>query len=373
MKRLFGIFEARTLLLAAVAMAVVSGYWAAVSLSKDYYVVSSPPGSVFSSEAEGLKVLYNYLEALDVPAQTLNSFEELPEGGTIVVAAQRALDRSPTAAESRALATWVEEGGRLVLAGHSAREVLRGARIGGGPAMAEETALAPRLPSIYADGVGEVFIGPERVLAEDAGWATHMKDISGQVLISRAYGRGEVVWLSSVYPLSNEGLGEADNARLATLLVASVTPVHFDEYHHGFVRGGGVWQRLGDGGRAASVIGLVALVLMLLSVSRRFGPAIEASEEPVARTGAYVESLAELYRKAGTRSSALASVEEGVRSALVRRHGSEEAGRKAHPEVASTLDSSAGLRESESITEERFVATARELARARQEVEGLDG
>ncbi len=373
MKRLVGPAGIRTLLAMGIALLVVFFYWAAVSLSKDYYVVSSPPGSVYSSEGDGLKVLFNYLDALDVPAYTLTSFEELPEDGTIVLAAARALDRSPTVAESRALAGWVEDGGRLVLAGHSAREVLRGARIGGGLMMAEEAAVAPRLPSMYADGVAEVLTGPERLLAEDAGWATHMKDGSGQILMSRAFGKGEVVWLSSLYPLSNEGLGEVDNARLATLLVASVRPVHFDEYHHGFVRGGGVWDRLGAGGRAASVLGFAALVLLLLAVSRRFGPAIEAADEPVARTGAYISSLAELYRKAGARSLALESVEEGLRLALVRRHGSEEAGLRAHPQAASLLDSSAELRRSDRITEDVFVTTARGLARARQEVEGLDG
>ena len=228
MRRLAGALDARTLIVAGLAVAFVAAYWAAVSLSEDYYVVESPPGSVFNADAAGLQVLYRYLDGLGVEVETLQQFEELPASGTIVVAAPAPFAKAPTAPEARRLAEWVEGGGRLVLAGAFARDVIRGYTPGAGFGVATESSMPLQLPSRYAIDVAEVKVGPERLLADDAGWATHMKDISGQVLVSRAIGAGEVVWLAGTFPLTNAGIGEADNARFATLLAAGPGPVYFD-------------------------------------------------------------------------------------------------------------------------------------------------
>ena len=230
-----------------------------------------------------------------------------------------------------------------------------------------------QLPSRYAIDVADVKVGPERLLADDAGWATHMKDISGQVLVSRAVEAGEVIWLAGVFPLSNAGIGEADNARFATLLAGGPGPVYFDEYHHGFVRGGGVWDRLGGGGRAAAVLAAAALALALTAAARRPGPAIEPLPERAVRRGAYVGALAELYRRAGARAAALRTLEEALRHALVRRWGTEAAGRAAAPAAARALEDSAALRAGAQIARDTFMDSARTLVRARREVEGLDG
>ncbi len=373
-RAIIGGLDVRTVIVVGLALAVVAAYAAAVSLSRDYYVVQSAPGSVHNPGDEGLSVLLRYLEALEVPAEALRAFDELPEAGTIVVAAERPLDKQPTAEEGRRLAEWVERGGRLVLAGPYAREALRGSGVDGGAiAGGPEAAFAPRLPSAYADGVREVTSGPGRLLVAGGAWATHLGDGSGQVMVTRPYGAGEIVWLASVHPLSNAGLAEADNARFATLVAAGAAPVWFDEYHHGFAEGGGVWERLGAGGRAASVLALVGLAIALAASARRFGRPIEPAEVPSARTGAYIGSLAELYRKAGARAEALETLEEGVRLALVRRHGGAEAGREAVPAAARAIDGSVALRESGQITPDRFRAAAGALARARREVEGSDG
>jgi hypothetical protein len=364
----------RVLFVVALAAVVVGAYWGALSLSRDYYIVQSPPGSVFNSEPEGLAVLYRYLEELGMPVATLHSFDELPAGGTIVVAADHPFVRSPTVAEGVRLSEWVEAGGRVVLVGPMARDVLSGAVVGGGtgPMVPDLLVLEPRLPSAYTDGVEGVLVGRERLLAENASWATHLGDGAGQVMMARAHGEGEIVWLAGILPLSNRGIAEEDNARFATLLTASEGPVYFDEYHHGFVSGGGIWQRLRAGGRAASVLVIVALGLMLFALAQRFGRAIEPAPIATARTGAHITSLAELYRKAGARPDALATLEEGLRLALVRRYGSEKAGRAANVAAAKALDDSVAVRTGGSISEERFKTTAGALARARREVEGLD-
>ncbi|MDP2181754.1 MAG: DUF4350 domain-containing protein [Actinomycetota bacterium] len=373
MRRLLGRLDARALVFMAAAVLLLVAYAVVVGLSKDYYLVSSPAGSTFDAEDEGTLVLLSYLRELGIEADTLQRFDSLPETGTIVVVASGKLEVEPTPGDGRRLARWVEDGGRLVLAGPHARDVLRGEPIGvrTGP-RGDAAALVPLQPSAYARGVKKVSVGPDRILADDASWVTHMKDMSGQVLVSRVYGAGEVVWLSSEWPLANAGIGQRDNARLATLLVAQSGPVWFDEYHHGFVRGGGAWERLGGGGRAAVVLAALAVAVLLLAAAQRRGPVIAPVEGRPARTGAYIGALAELYRKAGARSSALLSLAEGLREVLAQRYGTVEAGRSRHPDAAAALERAAGAAGTE-MTKEEFVAIARDLTRARREVEGRDG
>ncbi|PKQ29807.1 MAG: hypothetical protein CVT60_03525 [Actinobacteria bacterium HGW-Actinobacteria-10] len=366
-RRIAGRFDAPTLILVGVAIALVAAYWGIVKLSEDYYLVAAPPGSVFSSADDGFKILYAYLEELDIERDRLETFDELPEEGTIVVAASQPLEKRPSLYEIRLLRDWVRGGGRLVLVGQYAGQ-MAGDTLGGTTGAGQLTTLPLIIPSIYTQGVDEIEVGEERVLEAGAMWVTHAKDEAGQVLVSRAQGAGEVVWLSSLLPLSNEGLGQADNARLATLLTAISGPVYFDEYHHGFVKGGGLWERLGPGGRGASLLVMLGLAVLLYSVSRRPGPPIEMPVEPVARGGAYIASLAELYRKAGARTQALESLAAGLRGSLARRYGSVEAGMARHGETETVL----GLLGRE-MDEKQFVDTARRIARLRREVEGRDG
>ncbi len=343
-------------------------YAGLIRLSQDYYLVPAPPGSVFSSADDGLRVLYEYLDQLGVKRETLQSFDELPASGTIVVAAMQPLERQASSYERRQLEQWVKRGNRLVLVGPYADEAIDG--LGGSPRTGHATTLKPLLPGVYAQGVESVITDDGRLLLDSPHWATHLKDTDGQYLASSVSGTGEIVWLASVSPLSNSGLGKADNARLATLLVALEEPVYFDEYHHGFVRGGGLWDRLDPGGRAALVLALAAVAVLIWSAARRTGRPIEAMPTHTVRTGAYIGSLAELYRKAGARTDALESLAGGLRIALVKRYGGLEAALARGPRYGELLDRVSSASE---MTEDEFVRTARDIARARQEVEGRDG
>jgi hypothetical protein len=204
-------------------------------------------------------------------------------------------------------------------------------------------------------------------------WITHLKDGNGALLASRTYGEGEIVWLACANPALNEGIAEADNARLVTLLTAMEQPVYFDEYHHGYVRGAGVWQRLGSGGQAAIVLGALALVIALVASFRRVGPAIPVAPERTARTGAYIAQLASLYRKADAHAEALGSLYEGLRSALAKRYGTVSAGMMRDEDARRVLERTQSLIDGGRIDEKDFVECARELTRVRRDVEGRDG
>lgn len=353
------------------AALLIVGYWGIVVLSREYYQVGAPGGSTFNSGSTGAQLLLRYLDELGIEAHTLRRFDELPEGGTIVVIAQEPFEQPATNADVRTIRAWIEAGGRLVMIGPWAAELPRGS-LSGSTTMAQEehVTLEPLIPSVYTQGVDEIMIDETRMLVDDTAWVAHFKDIEGQVLVSRTFGEGEVVWLSSTYPVSNAGLGEADNARLATLLVAQDQPVYFDEYHHGLIDESGVWDRLGGNGRASVLLVLAAVTIAIVAAARRLAPAIDRPEPHKVRTGAYIGSLADLYRKAGARVEALATLEEGLRSAVVRRYGSLAAAGERGSAAVQVMERSARLREAGSMSEEQFTEMARELARARQEVEG---
>ena len=217
-----------------------------------------------------------------------------------------------------------------------------------------------------------LFAGPDRLLASGPEWVAHYKDIDGQVLVSRVQGRGEVWWLAASRSLSNAHIAEADNGDVAVALATGGGDrrPYFDEYHHGYVRGGGLWEVLRPRGRAAVLVLLAALAVAMLAQARRLGSAIPVHQRPAARSTAYIGQLAELYRKAGARSEALLTLEDGVNRALARRYGTLAAGLSRRPSVAEALRSAKEVRERGAIGQDEFVAVADKLRRAREEVEG---
>lgn len=360
----------RTLVPLTVVALLIAAYAFTVSLANRYYVVAAPASSAYSASPDGFKVYFTYLEELGHEPEMLQSLEDLPKDATIISAAPYVKEPSPADAET--LGRWVRAGGRLVAVGGDARELLDPMGFGGSPNSAEPSeTLRPLFPGAYAEGIEGVEPGPDRLLLDASAWVAHFKDYGGQLLVSRKVGNGEVVWLAGPLPLSNKAIGRADNGKLAVALAtAGGRPVYFDEYHHGYVSDPGFWRRMQEGGRSAVLLLGAALGIALLAWGRRLGPPIPAVHEAEARGGAYIGQLAELYRKAGARGEALASLEEGLTRALVRTHGTLDAGLRHHPAALDAIDASRSLREADGIAEDAFVTTARRLAAARQEVEG---
>ncbi len=364
--------DARTAAIAIGALLVVAAYAAVVALSRSYYAVSGAPGSVFSTSPEGLSVLSAYMEELGVRTQTLQDFDELPRRATVVLAAERPLEKRPSSAEKARVMRWVRDGGRLVLLGRQADELVGLVGDLGGRSTEGGRSLL-HMPA-YADGVREVHLGSDRILTAGPQWVTHAKDEAGQMVISRAIGLGEVVWVADTHPATNEGISEADNARFVTVLLAGPgRPVHFDEYHHGYVRSGGAWARLGSGGRVAVMLLAASALLALLARARRLGPPIPAPQVRSARGGGFVGSLAELYRRAGARTQALDSLADGLVRSVARRHGSAEIGLARHPSAAGAVERVAELKQRGGVSEDEFIQAAGAIRRARRELEGIDG
>lgn len=369
----------RILAIVAGVVALVLVYAALVFAARGYYVVTAPAGSVFSGATDGDRVWYDYLAELGMKPVILEQFDQLPRMPATIIAVApfpRAIARS----EAEALRAWVERGGRLVLVGSNIPSLAGlatgagSADVGAGPPLpgagAPTELIAPIMPAPFADGVSGIQVGPERVLADGPDWVTHFKDMRGQVVISRAVGKGEVVWLSDPYPVSNAGIGMADDGRFATLLASRGGPVYFDEYHHGYVTGGGFWDQLPEGGRVALLFAAAALFIGLVTAARRLGPPVPEPIRPAPHTTTWLVPLAELFRKAGARREALASLAEGLKRTLSARYGSLAAGVSARPEAAAALAAAdQALSGARPPSRESFIRTARHLVRARQEVE----
>ena len=152
------------------------------------------------------------------------------------------------------------------------------------------------------------------------------KDDAGVVAMRVGYGRGKVILLGDVYPLSNIGLGEADNpvfaANIAAELAGGDGAIAFDEYHHGFEhrdvsavaivkmiareRGWAVLQLAG--------VGLLALVLAAV----RFGPAIDVMRTRRRRHAEFIDAAAALLDEAGATGPAYATLVHHYRERLAR-------------------------------------------------------
>ncbi|MCL4079396.1 DUF4350 domain-containing protein [Coriobacteriia bacterium Es71-Z0120] len=352
-----------------VTAAVIALYALAVSAAFSRASETIPVPSVFSSAPQGLRVLYRYLDESGVDVRLLQQFDELPPSGCIAIVGDAPLQVEFTDEQLASLAEWVRSGGTVVLAGSSGGRVVESLGLTAVLVRGEAAEIAPRVRTPLAEGVDRVSVQTGRVLADDPRWVVVAGDDAGAVLVAAAVDRGEVVWLADADALANEHIAEADNARVALRIFAASQPVWFDEYHQGFARGGSAFQRLGPSGQAAFVLAALGVGLLLLSASRRTGPPVPAPEEKRARTLAYIDSLAGLYRRAGAHREALATLRDGLARALARRYGSPAAGLRRHPAAAEALARADEALGRDTIPEDEFREAARLVVAARREVE----
>ena len=359
-----------TVFVAIGALLFAATYAGLASYIRSYYERTAPNPSVFSESGRGLSVYFRYLDRLGLKPLTLQQFDDLPPAATIVIAGP--LDTTPAPGEAARLASWVRGGGRLVLVSSELQGLLDGLGAQAMPGKAAAgSAVEPSLPGAYAVGVRRIAAGVGRLEPADTSWVVHYRDAAGPALLTRSLGRGEIVWLADARAVSNDGIGLQDDARLAVLLAAQGgRAIYFDEFHHGFVDEASVWDRLGYGGQAATVLLLLGLGLVVVAGARRIGPPVPPLAESAARGGAYIGQLAELYRKAGARAEALEALEDGLARALTRRYGTRAGGLARQPRAAEALAASAALRAKRDIERDEFLAAAKRLRRARMEVEG---
>lgn len=194
--------------------------------------------------------------------------------------------------------TWVEGGGRLVLA--------LGGSYGSLTAVAADGPVRKVFPAW--PGVQAIDPAPARALS---GWpmrVAHAVFLAGEGVIACRWPlrAGEVILLGCPEVFQNERLGEADHLALLEALAGDGRPVLFDEFAHGMRHDAAFLElarRWGFG--PFVVLAALAAGAALWRASARLGPPEEDYEERRREAVDFVDSVARLYRRALRRWQAL--------------------------------------------------------------------
>ena len=113
----------------------------------------------------------------------------------------------------------------------------------------------------------------------------------GEIAVVYRLGEGEIITLSDPWVFSNAFLKDADNAVLA-VRISGQGPVVFDEFSHGFGTDEGL------GGLTAglvrfALVGLLAALVAMWSISSRIGPPEQATRALPPARGVFIDAVAQ--------------------------------------------------------------------------------
>jgi hypothetical protein len=276
-----------------------------------------PPLDPRSTGPLGLAALVEVLDRLDVDVRVGGALPREDEPVALVVQ-----DRFDEAAES-ALAEWVEDGGRLVVADpglDAAADV-----VGVTAAAFTEPSIEPRCEDPAARGVGRVAVSGGLVL-EAAGDARGCFPRNGGFWMVRdPRGDGEVVTLGGPQTLTNALLGEEDGAVLAVALLTPPDGGGVRVLTGGAAPGAGLSELLPDGVRLALVQVAVVWLGAVWWRGRRHGRPVEEVGPVRIDAAETTVALGALLHRAGRAQDAAALVRADLRRRLVERLGTPEA------------------------------------------------
>ena len=283
---------------------------------------TGPTSSSYATSSSGLAAFADLVGGHGHPVRRLRQTLDrvgLDAGATLVLA-----DVSGGApAELEAVARFVAAGGRLVVAGAGAFEILE-ALAGGAPAPGGERATPARplaaVPEVA--GVREVVGRGDRSFAPDTGPALPVLGSRRAVLAAVAViGRGRLVVVADVTPWQNRLLDEADNAAFALAAVGEQgRPVLFAEAPHGYGPSRGL-AGFPSAWKWAALVALVAVVTAMWAKGRRLGPPEELERELGPPRRAYVDALAGTIARTRQPAEAMAPLQVAARRRLLERAG----------------------------------------------------
>ncbi|MDQ3522385.1 MAG: DUF4350 domain-containing protein [Gemmatimonadota bacterium] len=320
---------------------------------------ADPRPTTFRNGPHGTRALYLALEQLKIPVERrLSAYVDADSlAGPLVLLAP---SESPTPAELRALARWIEGGGTLFYAARSGDATLDTLGLSLQDLASDSVrawdraywggvAAGPRSHP-WTEGVRGVpgirFAFADSSRALRTGSATPLLVAPGGQIVAAEIplGRGRVIAWSDPAPLANAALREDSDAALLFARAAAEVggTVRFDEYHHGYRGDGSVvaatLRFLRDTRPGHAVLQLAAAGLgLLLLLGRRFGSPMAPA--PVRRRSPleHVEALAGAYRQAGARRTARRLVIAGLARRLRRPPPAEGAEAEFLEQLAARL------------------------------------
>lgn len=282
---------------------------------------AGPASSSYATAPEGLAAYAELLEARGHPVERIRSSldqSRLEPGTTVVVADALGVSDG----EATALARFVTAGGRLLVTGEGAPDVVRHLPVGALSWSGRPVAVAtPLAPVAELAGVGSVRAAGAGSWA-DAGATLPVLGSSDDVLATLVRsGDGVVVALADPSPWQNRLLDEADNAAFALAAAGEAgRPVRFAESHHGFGVGEGL-AALPGRWRWALAGATLAAVVWMWATGRRFGPPEDVEPERAPPRRAYVEAMAASLARTRRPAEALRPLQEAARRRLASRGG----------------------------------------------------
>ena len=291
-----------------------------------------PPGgsgadspSSFSASALGARAAFKTLEALGYSIE--RSFEPMtavtaPPSATVIVLTGTI---RPSEQDRRALQTFVEAGGIVLLAGRQGADFVRveGARAPR-PNASRPSRHRVLAPSALAANATEI------TMARDAGspkfgpsYVAVFAVSDDEPLVSTArVGKGRVVWWAAATPLVNAHIDEANNLQLLLNVLGSpgVRRVLWDEHYHGHTRS--LWSYAS--GTALPWVGAQLGLLVfaaLLAYSRRRGPVRPLRSDTRSSPLEFIDMLRALYKRAGASTAAVAAARARFRRTVTSACG----------------------------------------------------
>jgi hypothetical protein len=281
-----------------------------------------PPGSSYSTQADGAQALYLWSEALGSPPrrvrQPVLDEHDLPRL-LLVVQPEAVLGER----DRKAFDAVAQNGGTLVLAGDSppllayAREL--GVRVD-----------AAQVSSSAITAEGTTLLVASRYRLRGVTGTPLLTAGNGDLLAARKpYLSGSLIVIASPAPLTNADLRDPDTARFVYReLLAPVAgqAIAFDEAHHTFVPPDASQPATVDGllfetapGRAVVYAALLTFAYLFLAGLRLGPPIPERGSGGIRRTMyEHVQMLAGLYRRAGQLSTVRSAFDRHYQRRLAR-------------------------------------------------------
>lgn len=297
----------------------------------------NPDRSSYNMGPTGTNAMYTLFEETGIdavrwekPIAEIGGSEGSKVGTFVFIDAKR---RDFTVEEARDLFRWVEDGGHLVVIDRNPPAPLhrigrdwqisfnRIVHMGDDERNFATRPAAPLQPSEslagvfkiqlseYATSISTDFARPSDngiladegdSLAETSGGVELLSTGSRCILLEVVYGKGRVSFLADPFIVSNAGIKNLDNARLAVNLVTRRPgAVAIDEYHHGHDSEGGDLLRYFSGTPVVPIALqlLLVLVVFLAAKSVRFGRAIPESVPSRVSKLEYVSAMAALQQR----------------------------------------------------------------------------
>jgi hypothetical protein len=277
------------------------------------------PGSSYATASDGLaayaQLLARYGHAVERQRGSLAGNTIDPEAVLVLSASDRAVPLDDD--ELATIRAFLDAGGRAVVAGLDPRDVeaITGVDLAtrtGRRAYHEFAAQLSGLRTVTSGGeVAYMPDGAATVLA-------HQGDAA--LLVTVPVNGGEALVLADATPLTNDAIGEADNAAFGLALPGGDRPVVFAEGVHGYGEHRGL-AALPDRWKAALAALGGSAILFAWARARRLGPPDRPARELPPARSAYVDALAATLARTSDHERSVAPLGDWARDQVRRRAG----------------------------------------------------